>query len=74
MSYYKNLAGDAKPFAPLMDESVCFECGKGIEGAGVGYDGHASDGFIKSLYFHPACAAIVGQRLICDGYPNRRDK
>jgi hypothetical protein len=74
VSYYKKLTADSKAFAPLTKESVCFECGKEISGAGVGYDGYADDGFIRSLYFHSSCAAIVGQRLIFDGYPNRRDK
>lgn len=74
MSYYRNLPADSKAFAPLTKETICFECGEEINGAGVGYDGYASDGFIKSLFFHSACAAIVGQRLICDGFPNRRDK
>lgn len=69
MTYYT--AGAPKPFESLTSDFLCFECGKEIKNASVGYDGHATENHIKSLYFHPSCAALVGQRLITDGYRNR---
>lgn len=61
-----------RPMAPVTAEDLCFECGEEIKAAAVSYDGHVAQNSMRSLYFHPACAALVGQRLICDGFPNRR--
>ncbi|MDF3841030.1 hypothetical protein P3W55_04830 [Pseudomonas citronellolis] len=74
MSVVKNFRPDELPFEMLQEEAVCFECGSPVAGVAVTYDGYAKGGLIKSIVLHPACAAIVGQRLICDGYPNRREK
>lgn len=71
MTYHAH-QGDLRPADPVTAEDLCFECGEQITGAAVGYDGYVMQGRLKSLYFHPACAALVGQRLICDGFPNRR--
>lgn len=71
MTYFTDRS-QPRPFASLTAESLCFECGESIEKESVSYDGHAVDGTLKSIYFHPSCAALVGQRLICDGFPNRR--
>lgn len=73
MAYYKDLAASIRPFAALIPEDLCFECGKPITSSGVRYDGHSGDGVLKSIFMHPNCAALVGQRLISDGFPNRRD-
>lgn len=71
MTYFKD-QDDPRPFEALTAEGLCFECGKQITAEAVGYDGHANPSQLKTLYFHPACAALVGQRLICDGFPSRR--
>lgn len=71
MTYHAH-QGDHRHADPLIAEDLCFECGKLITSASVSYDGYAMPDRLKSLYFHPACAALVGQRLICDGFPNRR--
>lgn len=72
VSFYADINGAAPAFQPLTDKGLCFECGGKITGAAVGYDGYAVPGRIESIFFHPACAALVGQRLITDGFPNRR--
>lgn len=72
MTYYANTEVP-KPFESLTGLFLCFECGEEIKNASVGYDGYATEKHMKSLYFHPSCAAIVGQRLITDGYRNRRN-
>lgn len=73
VTYYRNLPDAERFFQPLGSADHCFECGKHISGAGVEYHGINADGVISALYFHPSCAAVMGQRLICDGYPRRRD-
>lgn len=73
MTYHKQFTSASLHYEPLQKEAICIECGKAI-GAGTGavtYDGHVGAG-VRTVLFHPGCAAIVGQRLICDGYPNRR--
>lgn len=72
MSYLKDVSTGLKPFSPLTTEDLCFECGELITAGAVRYDGYATPKELKCLYLHPSCAAIVGQRLITDGYPNRR--
>jgi len=74
MTYHKQFTPASLHYAPLQKEAICFECGNAIDtGTGaVAYDGHVGAGF-QAVLFHPRCAAIVGQRLICEGYPNRRD-
>lgn len=72
MSYHQNTKETAPSFANLTSSDVCFECGKVIPSAFVQYDGHSDAKTFKSIHLHPACAAIMGQRLIADGYPNRR--
>lgn len=68
---YLNHFEYADPFESLTPKDLCFECGKKIDSAYVRYDGYAEPGLLRSIFMHPACAAVVGQRLISDGYPNR---
>lgn len=54
----------------------CFECGEPVGDVAVQYAfWGASKNPIESLaagvVLHPDCAVTVGNRLICDGYPNR---
>lgn len=73
MAYHDDVNEILKPHYTLQDsENLCFECGETIEGAVVRYDGFADYEFYKSIYFHPKCANLVGQRLIADGFKNRR--
>ncbi|VVM39767.1 hypothetical protein PS631_00218 [Pseudomonas fluorescens] len=71
MSYFKSTQESLQLREYMTEEGLCFECGKKIEGGAVRYDGYGEPRIIKGLFFHPACAALVGQRLICDGFPNR---
>lgn len=72
MTYHRNLP-DADLFVPAVaSQTDCFECGKHISGAGIEYHGHDAEGHIAAIYLHPTCATVLAQRLICDGYPNRR--
>ncbi|MNF55468.1 hypothetical protein D3C84_369310 [compost metagenome] len=71
MTFHKTLNEEALLFEPVTAADFCFECGERIIGPGVTYDGRIKPETIKSLSFHPACAALVGQRLICDGFPHR---
>lgn len=73
MSFFKSFESP-DPFASLAPKNLCFECGEQIEAAYVRYDGYAEPGLIKSVFMHAACAAVIGQRLITDGYPNRDQK
>jgi hypothetical protein len=68
---YSNQFEYEDPFEHLTPKGLCFECGRKISSAYVRYDGHVQPGVVKSIFMHPACAAVVGQRLISDGYPNR---
>lgn len=72
MSVFEKFELDEMPFQMMQEEFVCFECGEPIAGCVIAYDGYAREGFLKSIVFHPSCATVVGQRLISDGYPNRR--
>ncbi len=63
-------AGD-NPFGG--DTSRCAECGDPLEGNVVRYDLYLASPNDISVWFHPACAVVVGNRLISDGYPNRLD-
>lgn len=73
MTFIKDISAESHPFPHVIDNGdLCFGCGKPITGAAVAYDGYAEEGRIKSLFFHPLCASEVGQRLIVDGWPNRR--
>ena len=71
MSYFKTTKEADQLVAYFTDIDLCFECGCRIEGGVVRYDGYAEPGKIKGLFLHPACAALLGQRLICDGFPKR---
>jgi hypothetical protein len=73
MSYYADV-NTAKPhYDSLTRSDFCFECGKSIAGGVVLYDGYVEHQVVKTISLHPACAALLGQRLITDGYPNRRN-
>ncbi|EPH5795766.1 hypothetical protein ACS2R3_003277 [Pseudomonas aeruginosa] len=73
MSYFKNTKESLQIHEYMTEEGLCFGCGTMIYGGVVRYDGYADSETVKGLFFHPSCAAVVGQRLICDGYPNRRE-
>lgn len=52
--------------AIALNGHVCAQCGKTIEGPGVLWDCHLSDGMI-SIFFHPKCAKEVAVGLAYDG-------
>lgn len=56
------------------EEVVCFNCCRPLTGASVRYDGYANDkeGGGMAIHLHTVCASEMGQRLIVDGWPNRR--
>ncbi len=72
MAYHQDSKEALSPFTNLTSPDHCFECGQAMSGASVRYDGHADTETMASIHLHPACAAVMGQRLIVDGYPNRR--
>lgn len=72
MTYEENIEESLSRFCYMQEkDNLCFECGKVISNAVVRYEGYYGKENIKSISFHPACATIVGQRLIADGYTNR---
>lgn len=55
------------------DNRTCFVCHEKIDGAVVCHDGSVDNhDILVMLVFHPKCAILMGQRLISDGFPNRR--
>lgn len=72
MTYHADSQKNPPLFESLTPPDLCFECGKAIENAVVRYDGYAYASTIKTISMHPSCAATVGQRLVTDGFPNRR--
>ena len=72
MSYFSNRSDADQLREYMTDKYLCFECGETVESGIVRYDGYSEPGRLKGLFFHPACAALMGQRLICDGFPKRR--
>ena len=52
-----------------------FICHEKVTGPVVYHDGSVDGHDIwVMLVFHPACANLMGQRLISDGFPHRRKK
>lgn len=72
--YFKSMTEADQIHENINGDGCCFGCGKEIDGDVVRYDGYATYGMIKGLFLHPACAALVGQRLVCDGFPRRHPK
>lgn len=70
MTYFADKSTAVFP-AGLHNENICVECGDRVEKSGVAYDGFVQGG--GALVFHAKCAAVVGQRLIADGYIHRRE-
>ncbi|MFJ3486629.1 hypothetical protein ACIPL1_24970 [Pseudomonas sp. NPDC090202] len=73
MSYFSDVKSATQHYGSLTRIDFCFECGKSIEKGVVLYDGYVADRTEKTISLHPACAALLGQRLIADGYLNRRN-
>ena len=73
MTYHADIKKEGTLYESLTPDNLCFECGKAIENAVVRYDGYAYERTIKTISMHPSCAATLGQRLITDGFPNRRN-
>nr|MBO2511374.1 hypothetical protein [Gammaproteobacteria bacterium] len=73
MSFIRNFES-ADPFASLTPKDLCVECGQKIQGGYVRYDLYSEPELIKCVFMHAACAALMGQRLIADGYLNRDAK
>lgn len=71
MTFLADVKAEFEPFEHLAHPHLCFGCGEQLTGAAVRYDGYAEKGLLKSLYLHPGCAALAGQRLIADGFPHR---
>lgn len=71
MTYFNNTKDADQLKEYFTDIDMCFECGKKIEAGVVRYDGHSDARTLKGLFLHPACAALVGQRLISDGFAKR---
>jgi len=71
MSYFKSTKEADQLVAYFTDINLCFECGGRIDKGVVRYDGHSDSNTLKGIFFHPACAVLMGQRLISDGFPNR---
>lgn len=73
MSYFAEKKNAVFPYG-LSDSPVCLECNRPVDRAGVSYDGFVDRDTGRTFLFHADCAAIVGQRLITDGYPHRRTR
>ncbi len=73
MSFLANVQGELHPFEFAQDDRICFECGRKLKISAVRYDGYVEEEQIKSLLLHPACAVVVGNRLIADGYLHRQE-
>ena len=71
MSYFKSTKEADQLVAYFTDIDLCFECGDRIERGVVRYDAHSDPRTLKAFFLHPACAVILGQRLISDGFPHR---
>jgi hypothetical protein len=71
--YFKSVQ-EADQMNEYVTDGCCFECGNEIAEDAVRYDGYVSSGNLRGLFLHPACAALVGQRLISDGFPRRHGK
>lgn len=72
MSYFADVKTATTNYSSLTHIDFCFECGHSIERGVVLYDGYVEERVAKTISLHPACAALLGQRLISDGYANRR--
>ncbi|WP_223541006.1 hypothetical protein [Pseudomonas sp. BF-RE-26] len=71
MTYFSDVKAVTPHYDSLTRTDFCFECGKSIENGVVLYDGYVERHSEKTISLHPACAAVLGQRLIADGYVNR---
>lgn len=71
MTYFADVKSATRHYESLTRTDFCFECGKSIENGVVLYDGYVGHHTAKTISLHPACAAVLGQRLIADGYLNR---
>lgn len=74
MTYFADAetAANESPFA-IHDTCLC--CGEAANGPTIGYDLilPGSDKMTRA-FFHRDCAFAMAQRIICDAWPNRRDK
>ncbi|MNP49393.1 hypothetical protein D3C76_1435750 [compost metagenome] len=73
MTYFADVDDASMLYEALSKKDYCFECGKSIKKGVVMYDGYIDESTAKTISLHPACAAVLGQRLISDGYANRRN-
>jgi len=71
MTYFADVKTATPHYDSLTRIDFCFECGGSIDNGVVLYDGYVEDRSAKTISLHPACAAVLGQRLIADGYVNR---
>lgn len=60
--------------APFKDQSLRLCCGNVVTGPTVRYDGYIKANELTSLFMHRDCAFAMAQRMICDAWPNRREK
>lgn len=72
MTFVAQFSEEQLPLERMQEQEVCFECGGKLSNSAVYYNGFANHHQQKSILLHPGCAAVMGQRLITDGYPNRR--
>ena len=57
------------------DNRTCFICHEKVTGPVVYHDGSVDGHDIwVMLVFHPACANLMGQRLISDGFKKKKKK
>ena len=74
MTYYKSREA-ALDNAVLETHTICMACGKEADGPIVGYDlTLPGSDLLTTAFFHRDCASAMAQRIICDAWPNRRDK
>lgn len=72
--YFKSINEADQLQEYLNDQGCCFECAHEIVDDAVRYDGYVAPERMKGVFLHPACAALVGQRLISDGFNRKTPK
>jgi hypothetical protein len=76
MSYAKN-EKDALAVSCKHAIHTCPVCGEKPQRNIVWYDFNQlsnDHGPMTTVWFHRECASLLGQRLICDAFPNRYDE